>query len=120
MLVVPCTMGSHIPPKMFNVIIMYRRTRQKLFEYFLPNIFHVFLHQMCPHAKLDQLLKGCPYFAIIVKYLAKIVSFHLFVATHAHNTKWFPPSIPTWIPIPHFTNLSYVAHQFSNPLKSPC
>jgi hypothetical protein len=44
--------------------------------------------KLCSHGKSDRILKGFPYFAIAGEYPTKKISFRLFVATNAHNTKW--------------------------------
>jgi hypothetical protein len=54
---------------------------------------------------------GCPYSAIVVEYLAKVVSFFLLAKTTAHSKKCHPPSMPPCKRMCHGVNLSYAAKQ---------
>ncbi len=72
---------------------------------------------MCSHTsefsttQFDWILIGCPYLAIAVEYLAKIVYFFLLAKTIAHSKKCDPPSMSPCKRMCHGVSLPYVAKQ---------
>jgi hypothetical protein len=61
--------------------------------------------------QFDWTFIGCPYLAIAIEYLAKIVYFLFSTKTIAHSKKCDPPSMPPCKRMCHGVSLSYVAKQ---------